>query len=92
MHETGASEEEARRHIEYLIEETWKQMNEDLVSRSPFSEAFIEICMNIARASLSVYQHGDGFGVHSHRETKDKIQSLLVNPIPLGTQNQDDCY
>nr|WBW04466.1 terpene synthase [Ficus esquiroliana] len=90
MHETGASEEEARRHIEYLIEETWKQMNEDLVSRSPFSEAFIEICMNVARASLSIYQHGDGFGVHSHRETKDKIQLLLVNPIPLGTENQDD--
>nr|WBW04299.1 terpene synthase [Ficus erecta] len=90
MHETGASEEEARRHIEYLIEETWKQMNEDLVSGFPFSEAFIEICMNIARVALSVYQHGDGFGVHSHGETKDKIQSLLVNPIPLGTQNQDD--
>lgn len=82
MHEVGASEEEARQHIKLLINETWKQMNEDRVAEPRFSQTFIEIATNLARMAQCMYQHGDGHGIQD-RETKDRVLSLLVNPVPF---------
>uniref|UniRef100_A0A2C9UWS1 Uncharacterized protein n=1 Tax=Manihot esculenta TaxID=3983 RepID=A0A2C9UWS1_MANES len=81
MHETGASEKEARDHIRFLISETWKEMNEEKSTYSPFSETFISIAFNLARMAQCMYQHGDGHGIED-RETKDRVVSLLVQPIP----------
>ncbi|KAL6326929.1 hypothetical protein AAG906_012536 [Vitis piasezkii] len=47
MYETGASEEEARKHISYLIGDTWKKLNED----------------RAVEMAQCMYQHGDGFGI-----------------------------
>lgn len=80
MHEAGVSEDEARQHIKWLISETWKQMNADRIADSPFSQTFIEIATNLARMAQCMYQHGDGHGIQD-RETKDRVLSLLVNPI-----------
>ncbi|XP_054779854.1 terpene synthase 10-like [Prosopis cineraria] len=79
MKETGASEEDARRHINSLIIETWKKMNKE-ARNSSFSQDFIQIAMNFARMSLCMYQHGDG---HSDQdpETKNRITSILFHPI-----------
>ncbi|KAM7500252.1 hypothetical protein LguiA_024666 [Lonicera macranthoides] len=83
MHETGASEEKAREHIHYLISETWKKMNEDrVIKNSPFNQIFVETALNLARMAQCMYEHGDGHGIE-HRETKDRILSLIINPIPL---------
>ncbi|KAA8538952.1 hypothetical protein F0562_025644 [Nyssa sinensis] len=82
MHETGASEEDTREHIRFLISETWKKMNEDRVIESLFSKTFIGIAMNLARMAQCMYQHRDGHGIQDH-ETKDRVLSLLVEPIPL---------
>ncbi|KAH7856190.1 hypothetical protein Vadar_033751 [Vaccinium darrowii] len=82
MHETGASEKDAREHIKYLIEETWKKMNEDRFADSPFSQAFVEVALNVARVSQLMYQYGDGHAAQGC-ETKNRVLSLLVNPIPL---------
>ena len=90
MHESGASENDARQHIKFIVSETWKQMNENPVQKSPFSEAFIEIAMNAARVAMLVYKNGDGYGAHQDRYTKDKILSLFVNSIPLKYDNIDD--
>ncbi|XVF17076.1 hypothetical protein REPUB_Repub10bG0086800 [Reevesia pubescens] len=81
MHESGASEEEAREHIRKLIDATWKKINEDRISKSPFSKMFIEIAMNLARVSQCMYQNGDGHGIEDG-ETKDRVLSLFVHPIP----------
>ena len=81
MYETGGSEEDARKHISYLIGETWKKLNEDGAVESPFLETFIGIATNLARKAQCMYQHGDGHGIEDG-ETKDRVLSLLVNPIP----------
>ncbi|MBA0754766.1 hypothetical protein Gogos_020857, partial [Gossypium gossypioides] len=81
MHESGASEEEAREHIRKLIDSTWKKINEDH-SKLPFSRKFIEITKNITRVSLLMYQNGDGHGIENE-ETKDRVLSLFVHPIFL---------
>ena len=83
MNESGASEEDAHEYIKYLISATWKKMNQDRVASSPFSQIFIEIALNLARMAQCMYQHGDGHGVGNH-ETKDRILSLLFQPIPLN--------
>ncbi|KAL5568200.1 hypothetical protein UlMin_024775 [Ulmus minor] len=81
MHQSGASEKEARQYIKFLIGETWKQMNEDRVTNSPFCKVFIEIATNLGRMAQCMYQHGDG---HVHDpETKDRVLSLLINPISI---------
>ncbi|OMO55881.1 hypothetical protein CCACVL1_26937 [Corchorus capsularis] len=80
MHETGSSEEEARKHIRKLIDATWKKMNEDRIAHPPSSHTFVQIALNLARMAQCMYQHGDGHGIEDH-ETKDRVLSLLIFPI-----------
>ncbi|KAH7855598.1 hypothetical protein Vadar_026664 [Vaccinium darrowii] len=82
IHETDASEEEARDHIKYLIGETWKKMNKDRGAESPCSKTLVKLAMNLGRMAQCMYQYGDGH-VAEDVETKDRVLSLLINPIPL---------
>ncbi|KAG6650097.1 hypothetical protein CIPAW_06G019500 [Carya illinoinensis] len=83
MKETGASEEDAREYISPLISATWKKMNEERISNSPFSKMYLEVIMNLARMAQCTYQHGDGHGVQDC-DNKDHVLSLLIHPIPLN--------
>nr|GMD23014.1 terpene synthase 10-like [Ipomoea batatas] len=76
------SNADARDFIDFEISETWKKMNKVRIEGSPFSEAFIEVAMNIARMAQCMYQHGDGHGI-KNLETQTRIQTLLFQPIPL---------
>jgi (-)-alpha-terpineol synthase len=89
MNETGASEEYTCEYIKSMISETWKKMNKEEAASSPFSQTFIEIAMNLARMAQCMYQHGDGHGVED-RETKDRVLSLLIHPIPLHRDQHED--
>ncbi|XP_048233291.1 terpene synthase 10-like isoform X2 [Ricinus communis] len=83
MYETGASEAKAREHIQYLIGEAWKKINKERgLADFPFSKTFIEVAANLARMAQCVYQYGDGYGIENG-ETKDRVLSLLVKPIPI---------
>ncbi|THG03759.1 hypothetical protein TEA_021353 [Camellia sinensis var. sinensis] len=82
MHETGAPENDAREHMKYLIGETWKKMNEDGAANSLFTKTFIGNAMNLARMAQCMYQCGDGYGARG-KETKYRVLSLVVNPVPL---------
>ncbi|XP_058207567.1 terpene synthase 10-like isoform X1 [Rhododendron vialii] len=82
MHETGASEKEAREHIKYLIGETWKKMNKERGVKSLCSHTFVELALNLGRMAQCMYQYGDGHGAQGV-ETKDRVLSLLINPVPL---------
>ncbi|XP_038900858.1 terpene synthase 10-like isoform X2 [Benincasa hispida] len=82
MNDTGASEQEARRCIKDFIMESWKKMNEEVqtLNSSPlFSKGFIEIALNLARVSHTVYQHRDGHTVEDY-ETMDRVLSLFIEP------------
>ncbi|XP_060167938.1 (R)-linalool synthase TPS5, chloroplastic-like isoform X2 [Lycium barbarum] len=82
MKEKGASEEEARKHIKFLINETWELMNKDLREELLFSEEFIGIVLNFLRASHCIYQHGDGHGIQNSHIT-NRISKLLFEPITI---------
>uniref|UniRef100_A0A7N2MKM7 Uncharacterized protein n=1 Tax=Quercus lobata TaxID=97700 RepID=A0A7N2MKM7_QUELO len=89
MNETGASEEDAREYIRYLISKTWKKMNEERDATSPLAETFIEIVFNLGRMAQCIYQYGDGHGAGNH-ETKDHLSSLFVQPIPIYKVQYDE--
>ncbi|KAM7530150.1 hypothetical protein LguiB_033560 [Lonicera macranthoides] len=82
IHETGGSESDARKHINKLMRENWKSMNEDLIlNNSPFNQIFVRASMNLARMSLVTYQHGNGHGMTDI--DLNRVISLLINPIPF---------
>ncbi|XP_027911647.1 tricyclene synthase EBOS, chloroplastic-like [Vigna unguiculata] len=82
MRESGASEESAYKHVHSLLNETWKEMNIDRVSQSPFPKVFIERTMNLGRISQCMYQYGDGHGA-PNSTANNLIRSLIIEPIAL---------
>ena len=83
MKEAGCSEEESREHVWFLLRETWKKMNKDSEwAESPFSKTFVTAAKNFGRVALVMYQYGDGHGLHSNPEAKDRILASLFSPLP----------
>lgn len=83
MNDNGVSEEEAREQIKYLISETLKELNEEMqVAQSHFQKPFIDMCLNLAKISLTIYLHGDGHGVPTSVD-RERLSNLFVKPIPL---------
>ncbi|GKV36987.1 hypothetical protein SLEP1_g45063 [Rubroshorea leprosula] len=82
MHETGVSEEDARKYMQDLIDKTWKKMNKDEFESSLLPQNLIEATINFARMAQFMYRYGDG---HSSQDDvmRHRILSLLINPIPL---------
>ncbi|CAL5435401.1 unnamed protein product [Camellia sinensis] len=83
MHETGVSTEDAKEHINYLISEAWKKINEARVVDSSINGTFVEIVTNMARVSQFMYQHGDGHGHDIGGKNKERVTLLLIEPVPL---------
>ncbi|XP_062119802.1 myrcene synthase, chloroplastic-like [Humulus lupulus] len=80
MQETKVSEEEARQHINFLIREAWKEMNNE------HGNPLVDDAKNFARMGLFMYQHGDGHGSQDNR-SKRRISEFIINPILLIKNN-----
>lgn len=80
MNENGVSEEVAYKHIQNLLNQTWKKMNKDRVINSPSSKYFSETIINLARISHCTYQYGDGHGAPDTL-AKNRIKELILEPI-----------
>ncbi|KAL3850141.1 hypothetical protein ACJIZ3_012023 [Penstemon smallii] len=81
MHENDCSEEDARKYVNYLVGETWKKVNKESLMNRVYTKDFTRAALNYVRIHQCMYQHGDGHGVP--RESKDRILSLIMKPIPL---------
>ncbi|THG13153.1 hypothetical protein TEA_012692 [Camellia sinensis var. sinensis] len=73
MHETGVSTEDAKEHINYLISEAWKKINEARVVDSSINGTFVEIVTNMARVFQFMYQYGDGHGHDIGGKNKERV-------------------
>ncbi|KAK7263561.1 hypothetical protein RJT34_31153 [Clitoria ternatea] len=83
MRENGVNEDDASKHIQKLLHETWKKLNKDGATHSPFPKRFVETAINLARISQCTYQYGDGHGAPDG-SAKNRIQSLIIEPISLN--------
>ncbi|KAI7754605.1 hypothetical protein M8C21_018194 [Ambrosia artemisiifolia] len=82
MHESGATEDEARRHIKSLIMKTWKKLNKERANaKSQLLRETIDYAMDIVRMAQFMYGKGDGHG--RPNVTKSHVLSLLFNPIQI---------
>nr|QEY10190.1 terpene synthase 6 [Scutellaria barbata] len=81
MKENNAGIEEAREYVKSMIYETWKKMNKERVSQSPFSQEFITSAVNLGRISQYMYQHGDDHGIQNDPQVKNRISTLMFEPI-----------
>nr|GME04744.1 (-)-alpha-terpineol synthase-like [Ipomoea batatas]GME16539.1 (-)-alpha-terpineol synthase-like [Ipomoea batatas] len=84
MQEKGCSEEDARNYMHKVVETTWKKMNKHfiLTDDSNLPKDYKRMALNHARISQCMYQYGDGYG-RPDGITKDRINSLFFQPIPL---------
>ncbi|CAN6571654.1 unnamed protein product [Malus baccata var. baccata] len=76
----NVSEEFAREYISNLVQNSWKKLNKDGASGSPFTAQFVQAARNLARISQCVYQYGDGHGAPDTR-AKNRILSVIIDPI-----------
>ncbi|PHT29984.1 (-)-camphene/tricyclene synthase, chloroplastic [Capsicum baccatum] len=83
MNEKGVSEEEARKHVNVLLKETWKLFNAAQLDNSLSHETFLGCAINAARASHTIYQHGDGHGIQNS-DIKNRISQLYFEPIVIS--------
>nr|ATY48638.1 bornyl diphosphate synthase [Phyla dulcis] len=80
MNESGASREEAREHVKFMIWEAWKKINKELLSNASFPQFFLRNAADLGRAGQFMYQHGDGFGVNPHHHKED-VSTLFFEPL-----------
>ncbi|RXH68086.1 hypothetical protein DVH24_028233 [Malus domestica] len=76
----NVSEEFAREYISNMVQNSWKKLNKDGASGSPFTEKFVQAARNLARISQCVYQYGDWHGAPDTR-AKNRILSVIIDPI-----------
>ena len=89
MYDTGVSEDEARRHIFFLVTEAWKQINKDRAINSVLSHTYIELVTNLTRMSMWMYNKRDGFGIENQCRTRACSSSVFVNPISFEDGEED---
>ncbi|KAL5708833.1 hypothetical protein ACHQM5_019589 [Ranunculus cassubicifolius] len=81
MNEKSVSEEEAKEHVTCLLHRYWKELNEACVTTS-LPKSVTNMALNMARASHSIFEYGDGIGT-SDGVTKDRAIALFVNPFEI---------
>lgn len=78
----GITEQEAEKLMWKMVDDAWKDVNEELLRPTPVPVALLRRSLNLTRIIELLYKGRDGY-THSGTETKDLVAALLVNPIPV---------
>ncbi|XP_065849693.1 terpene synthase 5-like isoform X2 [Euphorbia lathyris] len=79
----GVSEDEATEAIFKILENKWKEMNEELMKPTTISRMLLKYTFNYARASMLFCLNKDiDLYTYAHN-MKPLITSLLINPLPM---------
>ncbi|XP_065851286.1 terpene synthase 5-like [Euphorbia lathyris] len=77
----GVSQDEAIKAIKKILENKWKEMNEDLLKPTMVPRILLKYTLNYGRMSILFYQGTDLF-TYGHN-MKEHITSLFINPLPM---------
>ena len=81
MKQHNLSEKAAVKDLEKMLEDAWKDMNEECMRPTAVPRDLLLRLLNFARVTYFFYKHGDGY---THPEyVKDDIRALFVDPIPI---------
>ncbi|RWR93513.1 terpene synthase 1 [Cinnamomum micranthum f. kanehirae] len=82
MKENECTYDEACVMLQGKVERAWKDINKECLKPTPVPMPFLVRVVNLARVIEVLYQNRDGYTDSTH-ETKERILSVLVNPIPI---------
>ncbi|XP_051146861.1 (-)-endo-fenchol synthase, chloroplastic-like [Andrographis paniculata] len=96
MTEAGVSRKEAEEKIWQLIDEAWKELNQEAQDGDFYHpQHFIDAVLECVRATHFCYRFGDGLGgVAKSKIIKEMIADIFFNPIPCthtGTSTSITC-
>ena len=80
MQEMNVSEDIAQKHIKSLIDKSWLKINKKCFSQEPCLSSILNIAVNVARVTQSIYQYGDTVS-YQDKYAKNKFLYLLVEPL-----------
>ncbi|CAL9128191.1 unnamed protein product [Musa acuminata var. zebrina] len=82
MKEYGTDVHVACKKLQGLVDDAWKEINEECLNPTAFSIALLERIINYSRVAENIYKYIDGY-TNSSTKTKEYISLLLVHPVPL---------
>ncbi|CAL9128165.1 unnamed protein product [Musa acuminata var. zebrina] len=80
--EYGTDVHVACKKLQGLVDDAWKEINEECLNTTAFSIALLERIINYSRMAEITYKYIDGY-TNSSTKTKEYISLLLVHPVPL---------
>ena len=81
MKEYGVSKKEAIVKLYEMIEDTWKDINEECLRPTKVGSHYITVYLDMMRVYDVTYKNRDGY---THPDTmKDEIEFLLMDPITI---------
>ncbi|KAJ4840100.1 hypothetical protein Tsubulata_024910 [Turnera subulata] len=89
MKEYGVSKEEAHEVIKKFKEDDWKYLNEEFMKEGAIPKKILKVFLGYARVMEALYGDfsNNGYDV-SDTTTKEMMEALLVNPIPMAIQGE----
>nr|XP_043615772.1 (E)-beta-ocimene synthase, chloroplastic-like [Erigeron canadensis] len=80
--ESGVCEDVARKYINNLIDEAWRNLTKAQVvlGKDSADHPLVNMAINLARVSHCTYQYGDGHGAPDAK-AKDRVLSVIIEPI-----------
>ncbi|KAH7841927.1 hypothetical protein Vadar_006025 [Vaccinium darrowii] len=81
MKQHGVSESEAIAELYKKVENTWKDMNEEIIRPTVVSRDLLLRILNLSRQQDVMYKIGDGY--NNPELFKDFVLALFVDPIPI---------
>ncbi|KAJ4849618.1 hypothetical protein Tsubulata_044564, partial [Turnera subulata] len=92
MKEYGVSKEEAHEVMKKFMEDDWKCINEEFMKEGaiPIPKKILKVFLRYARIMEALY--GDFVDSYNHADTntKEMMEALLVNPIPMAVHEAAD--
>lgn len=82
MNQYGVHEEEAYKELYKKVDNAWKDINEECLKPTAMPMPVLLRAFNFARVIDVLYKEGDGY-THVEKVTKEKVASLLIDPIPI---------
>ena len=82
MNENGSTYEEACEKCRRMAADAWKDINKECLKPLPAPMPILMRIVNLTRAIEVFYHHRDGYTNPTY-ETKERVLSVLVNPIPV---------
>ncbi|KAE8667309.1 (-)-germacrene D synthase [Hibiscus syriacus] len=87
MKQHGVSEENACQELNKLVENAWKDINQELLIEPTAAAAAVPLpvltrVLNLARVMDFLYKEGDGY-THVGNVVKTGIASLLIHQVPI---------